>query len=530
MITRAKLNFRTIRCLQPSESEDEPYLWTYFWKVDDDTVSQLTQASANLHGSVSVHTRPGSHGNLPTFEKDGVGLIHPDAAFIDPELGQFSADLRPIRVHLNGKTYLIPGQIWCFMALLEEDETTNQAVEAAHQEMRQHIEQSMNAAIGNINVAAVRNAAAARAPTTPVEWSRHLADAFMESLDPVANGFGETLRTKVNDEASADEDWWNPASWDWDECIGTFIFRMDEIRLREQMPAGNVPVEFIEFNSEGQWDSIYRLDGSVEVQPIESDIQLLPAGSASTSHRVDEGTATTEGDIICLPMGTLVHWDLIEDTETEEFLLFAPYGPVVWFVEALPLPPPGGTVSPTCMHSVPKFNLAAPGWVTYTKSTGPVQISYTFIPDEQAVRVRFANNPQDGSYSVSLYIRQTPNPADAVLATTSLGFGGLSISIPAHDAFEDCLREKFGQARYKKPSVRDLWGPAQRLKIYERLILEGQRRVEAGLLSSARFRAVDVALQKRLGLSLAGRQPALIPHQLRRGRSRAVKKGAFPVS
>jgi hypothetical protein len=202
-------------------------------------------------------------------------------------------------------------------------------------------------------------------------------------------------------------------SWDWDECIGTFIFRM-QIRLREQMPAGNVPVEFIEFNSEGQWDSIYRLDGSVEVQSIGSDIQLLPAGSASTSHRVDEGTATTEGDIICLPMGTVVHWDLIEDTETE----------------ALPLPPPGGTVSPTCVHSVPKFNPAAPGWVTYTKSTGPVQISYTFIPDEQAVRVRFANNPQDGSYSVSLYIRQTSNPADAVLATTSLGFGGLSIYIP----------------------------------------------------------------------------------------------------
>jgi hypothetical protein len=482
----------------------------YFWKIDGDTVNQITPQAVTFHGSVSVYTYPGSHGNLPTFEFTSGTVVAPHAFITPGEFSEFSADLRPIRMQLNGKTYLIAGQIWCFMALLEEDETSEAAVEGAHQEMRQHIEQTLNAAIGAIPVAAVHSGAAAGSPATPVEWSKRLADAFLGFLDPVANGFGETLRTKVNDHASEDEDWWNPASWDWDECLGTFLFRRDEIRLRENAAAaraaGTPPNEFNAhfggFGLEGAW---YRITGGVTADPVGSDILLLHSGSTSESQRVAGGTETTQNDIVCLPAGTVITWDLLEENETEEFLLLAPYGPVLWYIEELPLPPQGGMVAPICERRIPEFDLTASGWVKYTENTGPVQIAYTFIPNEQAIRVRFANRPQDGSYAVDLSIRRTSNLADPALTTTGLRFSGLSIVAPVHETFEDCLREKFGGARWKHPSLRDLWGPAQRLKVYERLFVEGQRRVEAGLLSRAQLRAVDIALQKGLGLSQSPR-------------------------
>lgn len=69
----------------------EPYLWTVFFKVDGDTVSLGDDLF--LHGTATVTTTPGSHGNLGNTDVgEGDTLIVPSA------IGEHTTRLRPIPV------------------------------------------------------------------------------------------------------------------------------------------------------------------------------------------------------------------------------------------------------------------------------------------------------------------------------------------------------------------------------------------------------------------------------------------------
>ncbi len=512
MKTRATLHFTTIQPDLISEwVEDEPYLWTWFWKLDGDTVRQVAPEVNSLLGSVIVHSHPGSHGNLPKMNEDDIGLVRSRRFSIAAEQGRFSADLRPIRLRLNGTTYLIPGQLWCFSALMEEDESSDNAMEAASQEMFIHIEQTLNAAIASLAPAVVRNTVAATQPLTPVAWSTALADTFMGIFDTVAAGFGQKLRDLVNQHASNEESLLDPSSWDWDECQGTFVFRMDEIRLRA-LPVHDVAHQFVALDSEGDWYSLYTMRGTITGQPVGSDVFLEAMGGTSQATPVKSGTLTTSDDLLCLPAGTVVKWEALEEKETEDFLLLAPYGPVAWFLHTAPLTEAGATVQAVSIlrpRRIPRFDFSAPGWVRYDAHNALVEVSYVFNREPQGTRLQLSNRPDDGSYECELTVRRPGDKNAPTLAATLVAFSGLSIRIPAWTAFQRCLREKFewvDRKRIPRPMPR---GPGARRKLFDELMSEGRLRVRAGLLSPVRLREVEAALERRLKLQPPPQRPAM---------------------
>lgn len=69
----------------------EPYLWTVFSKVDGDTV--VLGDDLFLHGTATVVTTPGSHGNLGDSGVDGG-----DTVAIPAAIGECQTTLKPIPV------------------------------------------------------------------------------------------------------------------------------------------------------------------------------------------------------------------------------------------------------------------------------------------------------------------------------------------------------------------------------------------------------------------------------------------------
>ena len=53
-----------LRCVQPDEGEDEPYLWTFFFKLDGSMVQQVQPDAFQLVGSVQITAGHGAHRNL----------------------------------------------------------------------------------------------------------------------------------------------------------------------------------------------------------------------------------------------------------------------------------------------------------------------------------------------------------------------------------------------------------------------------------------------------------------------------------
>src|SRR5262245_26388286 len=87
------INLDRVHCYDEGDGwgNAEPYLWTVFFKVDGDTV--VLGDDLHLHGTATIVTTPGSHGNLGDTDVDaGDDVNVPDA------IGAFQTTLRPIPI------------------------------------------------------------------------------------------------------------------------------------------------------------------------------------------------------------------------------------------------------------------------------------------------------------------------------------------------------------------------------------------------------------------------------------------------
>ncbi len=104
---RLDITFRLERliCLARNEGADEPYLWTFFLKLDGDTVRPSAADPDRFVGSVRATAPPGSHGNLGVEDVEREQRIA-----IPPERGVYTTELRPIGIPVLGQTYWVPGR------------------------------------------------------------------------------------------------------------------------------------------------------------------------------------------------------------------------------------------------------------------------------------------------------------------------------------------------------------------------------------------------------------------------------------
>lgn len=126
----------------------EPYLWTVFFKVDGDTVSLGDDLS--LHGSVTMHTTPGSHGNLGDTDVDaGDNVTVPSA------IGEWQTTLRPIPIPdwlAELGVDKIGGVIGVAAVLMEEDWVSDSGAEAGHGALNDFVENAINTLIPTLGI------------------------------------------------------------------------------------------------------------------------------------------------------------------------------------------------------------------------------------------------------------------------------------------------------------------------------------------------------------------------------------------
>ena len=128
----------------------EPYLWTYFFKVDG-TAASLA-ADATLAGVAVAHPTPGSHGNL------GVDDVRTGAVVpIPAAIGRWQTTLVPIPVaaelqQLPGVPDHIAGAIGAVLVLMEHDWTTDRTAEAGHAALNATLQRELNRLVDSLGI------------------------------------------------------------------------------------------------------------------------------------------------------------------------------------------------------------------------------------------------------------------------------------------------------------------------------------------------------------------------------------------
>jgi hypothetical protein len=128
----------------------EPYLWTYFFKVDGTTAS--LSADTTLSGVAVTHPTPGSHGNLGGGEVK-TGAVVP----IPATIGRWQTTLTAIPVapellQFPGVPDHIAGAIGVVLVLMEHDWTTDNTAEAGHAALNATLQRELNRLVDSLGI------------------------------------------------------------------------------------------------------------------------------------------------------------------------------------------------------------------------------------------------------------------------------------------------------------------------------------------------------------------------------------------
>ncbi len=135
---KVKMAFDSIKAKVKNESSnDEPYIITFFFKVDGETY-QLPMEPQHVGAEFRVHHD--AHENL------GQEFTHVDQVIpIPPHLGIFEATLSPIRISILGSESFVGGIIGVLVIALEEDATLDRTADAIHEDLNYMIPFEINA-------------------------------------------------------------------------------------------------------------------------------------------------------------------------------------------------------------------------------------------------------------------------------------------------------------------------------------------------------------------------------------------------
>jgi len=159
------------------EGDSEPYLWTIGFTLDGRTITHAPD-SPTLDGGPAYFFSPGSHGSIgPAM---GIGT----SRTIPREVGRFDTTLEPIVLSLAGRSVEVPGSIGLVGVLLEEDSTSDDGAEAAHQAINDLVRTEIDEAVADINLAglATEIGQAVAAGTDPVAAATEVFGARIDRV------------------------------------------------------------------------------------------------------------------------------------------------------------------------------------------------------------------------------------------------------------------------------------------------------------------------------------------------------------
>ena len=144
-----------IHCLRQAEfGSSEPYLWTAFFKIEGDTVvldlADDGRPGLFLNGACTFVATPGSHGDLRDRS-----VAEGDDVPIPAELGELGLSLTPIRAAERTNLppdFSVPGTVGVVVALLEENQASDEGAAAGHLAFDHALEQGINELIPTFGI------------------------------------------------------------------------------------------------------------------------------------------------------------------------------------------------------------------------------------------------------------------------------------------------------------------------------------------------------------------------------------------
>jgi hypothetical protein len=486
------INFGTLQNIQRSEeSGDEPYLWTFVFKLDRDTVHQ--QPSGAFVGTVKVTTASGSHGNLGAEDMSGGHIALPGA------LGHHTAVLRAITMRFGAQTVLCPGKLFMISVLLEEDLSTSDGdAEETHQSLRVYYEQQVNAFVAGLDPNEIMSAAAGGSPVAIVE------QRMAALVARLAAASSQWVQLEFLSRSSIFAFW---ERFDLDDYLTAATFGIDEGVALNAPPGPEQSVKFDLLQiDDGHWASLYTARGSRRLSIRSEPLDFVKTGETVgvDANRTVEGVATfTEAKGLCVTAGTTVTWRRTFQNEAESFRFVYPFlSNLIFSVDGQDLTAPSGSVAVLTTARVPRFDTASPGRPVWDAALRTVTVNYVFDPDGRGVHL--SNVPDDGTYTVVVRVDGLlggPGGTRVTLASFPAVFDGQVVDSPWYAEFEACVDRfrspGYDYAKSKRLGPKELWGPSARLRWFEQQLKRGEELLGTGQISREEFEVVLRQLENR---------------------------------
>jgi len=255
-----RIKLDNIACYHSGEpGSAEPYMWTVFFKIDGDTVS--VDDTLTLQGTATVFGSLGDHGDLgPGGVNDG------DTVSIPAGLGDWSTTLTPIPV--PSLSISVAGVVGCVVVMLEQDDTSDEAVAAGHAALNEALQSALNDLITHLNIN--------HPSPTDADIQAYTDQVGGQAQDAISN---------------------NVSVWDWltalgnmDDKIGTAVFYQSQTALC-RAPVWGFALDQL-WEDSGEW----RLSGHMGAVIDELEVSCIhkPEGR-DDAHHIDTLGGTVFG-------------------------------------------------------------------------------------------------------------------------------------------------------------------------------------------------------------------------------------------
>ena len=503
MIFNTTLSLDALRCWQPNEDADEPFLWTFFFAIDGSTVRQHSANSKLLLPSVIVQTGAGSHGNLPNPGGDAYDGEFDTIQAIPPEVGRYQRTLTPITIKdLENKVLMVPGIICMAYVLLEEDAIPDSAISRAKLTLRNMIEQRVNEFIADIDLITLTNAAKSRAQREQIPVEDATLAELQEQFGPLEQQLIGAAEAVVRDAVILDADLFGliGSAVDPDDKLGAEFKYWNEKQIIQQNLSTGFHADIKPLNEDGQWAAVYELWGSLSGQLIPQ-----PSIDFRTRYRLLSSQVRQQGEIdiepaLCMPPGPM-QWDLLGNAFEYEIRFHYPFVDVRWTVNGVGLDSDQGTVPLTVMTQAPVAISVSP-FVEYRDQMRQVNLRYGITKDATGRSLHVYNDPADGNYMVRLgRSLLLPNGTTIPAGSSDVTFDGLAIESPSLKGREDCMTDLSQVGLHDRGkrfiTKKDLWGPYARVKTFVKIKETLQQTAIAENWSEEKFtRWVEQAKEK----------------------------------
>lgn len=501
------IRFDRLICLTPNESADEPYLWTFFLKLDGETVRQSTTDPDRFEGRVSVISPPGSHGDLGVEDVEGQQRIP-----IPPERGVYRTELHPIRLSLLGRTVWAPGRVIAFVVLMEEDDSRDGPIEQGHLAVADYFQREINRIIGDLDMSDLIREANVRLVATGGSLDDHVVAIVVERLSALIDQGEGTAGDLVTDQVVSEIVTRDVllgiyaglpflVGFDQDDLVGTANYRTDErTLLGEPIGLERSIVAEIRSRRAEHFEGSYVLMGAAEATPHFVPADFRQVGSVIDHSMVENGRVAFDGGELCIPQGQDYVWKRWEQLEMEDFLFLYPFAQVIWLIEDQPLVLQQGEIRLRKERTFPYFDRQRLSGPAIRREDGDVVVRYEQYRAGQLSGVRLRNRAEDGNYPFRFQADVRVAGVDRRVLDRELSFQGQSVSSALYAEYNQCIGRTFGRAVGKRVGPRDLWPPAERRRWYDEQVQVGDELVRSRLIAPERLQQALGILRAKLRL------------------------------